>query len=79
MNLQPKAMRPPAAAIYTGLTEQRLARLRHEGGGPVFTRAGRSILYRVEDLDAWLNANRRTSTSARPAGAVDQKSRPVRA
>ena len=63
MSIQPKAIRPDQAAAYIGLTEQRLARLRHEGGGPVFTRAGRSILYRIDDLVHWLNLNRRKSTS----------------
>lgn len=63
MNIQPQVLRPNEAATYTGLSPQRLARLRCEGGGPVFTTAGRSILYRIADLDGWLNANRRRSTS----------------
>ena len=62
-DITPQAVRPKQAATYTSLTEQRLARLRCEGNGPVFTVDGRSILYRIADLDAWLNANRRRSTS----------------
>jgi hypothetical protein len=59
----PAAMRPDVASAYTGLSVQRLAKFRLFGGGPEFVKAGRSILYRRSDLDAWLNANRRRSTS----------------
>jgi hypothetical protein len=57
------SMNPIAAAAYTGLSVQRLANLRHLGGGPVFCRAGRSVLYLREDLDAWHASLRRSSTS----------------
>jgi hypothetical protein len=57
------AMRPKEAATYTGLTEQRLAHLRYSGGGCPFVRIGRSVSYLKSDLDAWLRANRRASTS----------------
>ena len=56
-------MRPADAALFLTLSKQRLARLRLEGGGPKFCKAGRSILYRSDDLVAWLEANRRGSTS----------------
>lgn len=59
----PAAMRPDAAAAYLSLTTQRLARLRLTGGGPTFIKAGRSVLYRREDLDAWLTSLSRRSTS----------------
>ena len=59
----PAAMRPDAAAAYTGLSVQRLAKYRLFGGGPIFCKAGRSILYRRDDLDAWLASLSRTSTS----------------
>jgi excisionase family DNA binding protein len=57
------ALRPDAAAALLSLSPQRLVRLRHEGGGPTYVAAGRSILYRREDLDAWLKSNSRRSTS----------------
>jgi len=63
MNIKPAALRPDEAGSYLSLSPQRLARLRLEGGGPTFCRAGRSILYRVEDLDRWLNSSLRSSTS----------------
>ena len=39
------------------LPEHTLRRLRRLGRGPTFTRLGHRILYRVEDLDAWVRAN----------------------
>lgn len=55
----------PEAATYTGYAVGTLEKLRCLGGGPPFIRrpGGRRILYRVEDLDAWLMAGRRSSTS----------------
>lgn len=63
MDLKPVALRPHDAGTYVSLSPQRLARLRLEGRGPVFCRDGRSIIYRVEDLDRWLASTRRASTS----------------
>ena len=61
--LSPATMRPEQAARYLSLSVQRLARLRLDGDGPIYTRAGRSILYLRADLDEWLCAHRRRSTS----------------
>ncbi|WP_433670300.1 helix-turn-helix domain-containing protein [Nocardia sp. CA-136227] len=48
-------------------TEDSLAQLRYRGRGPVFVKAGRRVLYRREDVLAYLEANRyeRTDTPAR--------------
>lgn len=51
------------AATYTGLARQTLAKFRVYGGGPRFVKLGRKVLYRQADLDAWIEANARTSTS----------------
>ena len=59
----PAAMRPDIAASYLSLSTQRLAKMRLFGGGPSFVKAGRSILYRREDLDTWLASLSRHSTS----------------
>lgn len=59
----PAAMRPDIAAAYLSLSTQRLAKWRLFGGGPTFIKAGRSILYRRDDLDAWLASLSRKSTS----------------
>jgi hypothetical protein len=68
--IPPAALRPEQAAQYLALSAQRLARLRLDGGGPVFTKAGRSILYLRADLDNWLRANRRISTSDQGVAAA---------
>jgi hypothetical protein len=59
----PSVMRPAAAAELLSLSVQRLARMRLEGGGPAYIKAGRSILYRRDALDDWLAAHCRRSTS----------------
>ena len=46
------------------VSERTLERWRVEGSGPVFVKAGKKCLYRIEDINSWLEANRRTSTSA---------------
>jgi len=51
------------AAAYLGRSPSNLEKLRVFGGGPKFIKAGRLVLYRQEDLDAWLNDRVYTSTS----------------
>jgi hypothetical protein len=64
------AMRPEAAAAFLSLSTQRLAKWRLSGGGPKYCKVGRSILYRRDDLEAWLSAHSRHSTSeVRPVAA----------
>ena len=41
------------AAGLLRLSERTLERLRVSGGGPKFVRAGHSIRYRVQDIEAW--------------------------
>lgn len=57
------AVMPAAeAAAYLGLSPQTLANWRSRGKGPAYSRLGGSgrpvIVYRKEDLDAFLLANR---------------------
>ena len=57
-------LRPPEASAYIGLSESTLAKRRLSGEPPIFVRLGsRSIGYRREDLDVWLESCRRRSTS----------------
>ena len=58
----------PKAAEYTGYAESTLEKFRCHGGGPAFLKpiGGRRVLYAREDLDAWLQAGRRSSTSDQP-------------
>jgi predicted DNA-binding transcriptional regulator AlpA len=52
-----------AAAEYLGLSPATLETLRTRGGGPPFVKLGRRVVYRREDLDAWLARRLRRSTS----------------
>ena len=54
------------AARYLGLADKTLAMLRSMGGGPVFIKKGR-IFYFRDDLDAWLEEGRASSTSEHAA------------
>lgn len=60
---KPTRLRTPDAATHVGLAASTLEKLRVVGGGPVFMKLGRAVVYDVADLDAWLAAQRRTSTS----------------
>jgi predicted DNA-binding transcriptional regulator AlpA len=51
------------AADYTGLSISTLNKMRLTGDGPIFIKAGRAVIYDAADLDAWLAARRRRSTS----------------
>ena len=51
------------AALYLGLKEKTLAMMRSSGDGPRFIKRGR-IFYFLEDLDNWLNANGRFTSTA---------------
>ena len=59
-----------AAARYIGLSASTLNKFRVFGGGPVFLKLGRRVAYDLADLDTWLSARRRRSTSdPGPGGA----------
>jgi hypothetical protein len=45
-------------------SERTLERWRVEGTGPAFVKAGRRVLYLPQDVDDWLLATRRQSTSS---------------
>jgi hypothetical protein len=67
-----KNHRPPVdtqgAAIYTGLAESYLTKIRCTGGGPVFIKRNGVVRYDLDDLDAWLEAGKLASTSGARKG-----------
>jgi predicted DNA-binding transcriptional regulator AlpA len=63
---QLKTLKTAGAAEYCGSSASTFEKMRLTGGGPVYSKLGRRVVYRVEDLDAWLAANRRRSTSDNP-------------
>lgn len=58
-----KYRNPIEASEYIGVSVSWLAKLRLYGGGPRYSKIGRSIRYSTDDLDAWLASNLQTTTS----------------
>ena len=56
-------LRVDAAATWLGLSPSTLNKWRVQGKGPRFVKMGRSVSYREADLDYWLDAQTRSSTS----------------
>ena len=67
-NQRTRAMPTREAAEYCGSAASTFEKLRLTGGGPIYSKLGKRVVYRIEDLDAWLNANRRRSTSDKAGG-----------
>ena len=59
----PTVLDATEAAHCLGLSQSTLAKLRLTGNGPAYCKLGRRVVYRREDLEAWLAENRRRSTS----------------
>lgn len=74
MHALKRVLRTPEAAEYVGLSRSTLEKLRLTGKGPLYEKAGpKIVIYHPEDLDAWLSANRRRSTSERVQSAVAEQ------
>ena len=52
-----------AAGRYVGLSHRTMQAKRVRGGGPKYLKLGYAVRYRICDLDDWLEANQRRSTS----------------
>lgn len=50
-------------ASRLGLSTSTLAKMRLSGGGPAYSKLGRRVAYRLQDVEDWLAANRFQSTS----------------
>ncbi len=57
------------ASSYTGLSEKTLAMMRCNGNGPKFIKRGR-VFYFMADVDAWMNANGRMTSTAQAKHAA---------
>jgi len=65
-------LRTKDAASYIGLSKSTLEKMRVTGGGPVYSALGRTVVYEVGDLDAFVEARKRHSTSEPMAEATNQ-------
>lgn len=73
-NMQHRVLRTKPAATYVGLAELTLEKKRLDGTGPRYIQLGpRAVGYAVDDLDAFIDARRRGSTS--DPGSVDFSAR----
>jgi hypothetical protein len=60
-----RPLRTKAAAEYLGLSKSTMDKLRLSGGGPLYYKLRRIVVYDPDDLDRWRGDHRRTSTSDR--------------
>jgi excisionase family DNA binding protein len=65
MKPSPQLLTEKEAALYIGMSRSFLARARMIGdkNAPAFFKLGRSVRYRVAELDAWLEGRMRNSTN----------------
>ena len=61
--LPPRYLRTPEAARFVGLSIRTLEKHRIYGTGPRYSKLGGRVVYRVEDLQAWVESGAKASTS----------------
>ncbi len=59
----PLVLNAGETAKRLGLSISTLAKMRLYGTGPVYSKLGRRVVYRLEDLERWIEQNRFQSTS----------------
>lgn len=62
--MNPALLTPKQAAEYLSTTPGALSQWRYMSMGPAFMRHGRTIRYRQQDLDAFIEANLVATTDA---------------
>lgn len=61
--IPPRYLRTPEAARFVGLSIRTLEKHRIYGTGPRYSKLGGRVVYRVEDLQEWVDAAAKASTS----------------
>jgi len=69
-DLPPRYLRTPEAARFVGLSIRTLEKHRIYGTGPRYSKLGGRVVYRVEDLQAWVESGLKASTSDPGAATV---------
>src|SRR5437764_4301841 len=62
-DLPPRYLRTPEASRFVGLSIRTLEKHRIYGTGPRYSKLGGRVVYRVEDLQAWVESAAKDSTS----------------
>lgn len=73
IKIEPRLLNTAQAAEYTGLAKQTLHQKRVSGGGPKFCKIGRSVRYRKEDLNTWIESFKTVSSIAELYSTNDTK------
>ena len=63
-------LRTPEAARFLGLSGRTLEKHRTYGTGPLYSKLGGRVVYRLEDLQAWADLGVKKSTSDPGVGTV---------
>src|SRR3981081_3014428 len=70
VGLPPRYLRTPEAARFVGLSIRTLEKHRTYGTGPRYSKLGGRPVYRLEDLQAWVELGAKASTSDPGVGTV---------
>jgi predicted DNA-binding transcriptional regulator AlpA len=62
--MMPKYLSTSETAEHLRVSTSWLAKSRLSGEGPPFIKAGRTVLYDLDDIEAWVTKRKRRSTSA---------------
>jgi predicted DNA-binding transcriptional regulator AlpA len=68
--LPPRYLQTPEAARFLGLSSRTLEKHRSYGTGPTYRKLGARVVYALDDLQAWVQRGKKTSTSDPGAGTV---------
>jgi predicted DNA-binding transcriptional regulator AlpA len=61
--VMPDLLNTEQAAERCCLSKRTLEKYRGTGAGPLYIQLGKAVRYRLEDLESWIAAHRRKSTS----------------
>jgi predicted DNA-binding transcriptional regulator AlpA len=68
--MPPRYLRTPEAARFVGLSDRTLEKHRIYGTGPRYSKLGGRVVYRLDDLQAWVELGAKASTSDPGVGTV---------
>nr|WP_081775388.1 helix-turn-helix domain-containing protein [Acetobacter persici] len=74
-DLPPRYLRTPDASRFVGLSIRTLEKHRIYGTGPRYSKLGGRVVYRVDELQAWVESGARAHTSDTTAGTVPAAAR----
>ena len=73
----PRHLRTPEAARFLGLSGRTLEKHRTYGTGPLYSKLGGRVVYRIDDLQAWVHRGAKASTSDETGQSVSPAKPPA--